>query len=471
MIIGVSMLFPIGWSLYYGSQEVVAFLISAGITFGSGFFMYKVFNKSLLMTEEIRYKEAFAIVSLSWVLATVFGSLPYLLTDTFGNIADAIFETMSGFSTTGASVLTDIEGLSPGILFWRSLTHWLGGMGIVVLFVAILSSIGVSGRQIFRAESPGPVVEKIKPRISETAQILWFTYVILTGVEIILLCILGMPLFEAMCHAFGTLATGGFSTKNLSIGYYNPSIQWIITIFTFMAGVNFSLYYSIIRHKTIKVLWRSEEFRWYFYINFASIFIISLVLLINNSNLSLSDAVRAAAFQVVNIVTTTGFATEDFDQWPSLAKSLLFILMFVGGCAGSTSGSIKVGRILVLLKQTALELKRNIHPRVITELKVNGKVISKSLIINISQFFFIYIAIFIFSSIIMAGFGLDVVSAITSVAATLGNVGPGLGLVGPMQNYSFIPSLGKLFLSFLMLLGRLELYTVLVLFSPSFWRK
>lgn len=465
MIIGISMLLPIIWSLYY-RQDIFAFLISAVITFVTGFFLY---NK-LKTTEDIRYKEGFAIVSLAWILATIFGSLPYLFSGTFTSIPDAVFETMSGFSTTGASVLKNVEILPPGILFWRSLTNWLGGMGIVVLFVAVLSSIGVGGMQVFKAESPGPILEKIKPRISQTAKILWLTYIMFTLVEIILLWAFGMSLFDAICHTFGTLATGGFSTKNLSVGFYNPIIQWIITIFMFLSGVNFALYYSIIHNKNPKVVWKSFEFRWYSYINIGSIILITLILVIK-SHIPLDKAITASAFQVVSVITTTGFATDDYAKWPLVAQSLLFTLMFVGGCAGSTSGSIKVGRILILFKQAALEFKRAIHPRAITELKIGEKIIQKSTVINICQFFFIYMTIFMLSSIIMTWFGLDVFSAMTSVAATLGNVGPGLGLVGPAQNFSFIPPLGKLFLSFLMLLGRLELYTVLIIFSPSFWEK
>ncbi|KJS87561.1 MAG: potassium transporter [Peptococcaceae bacterium BICA1-8] len=466
MIIGISMLIPLAWSLYYGSHDLLAFVISSIITFIVGLLLFK----GIKNPGEIRYKEGFAIVSLSWVLASIFGALPYLISGTFSNIADAIFETMSGFTTTGASVLTDVEVLPYGILFWRSLTHWLGGMGIVVLFVAVLSSIGVGGMQMFRAESPGPVAERIKPRISETAKILWLTYVIFTIIEIILLWIFGMNLFDAMCHTFGTVATGGFSTKNLSIGYYNSIIQWIIIIFMFLSGANFALYYSLLHNKTPKVFWKSAEFRLYSYIILSSITIITIILA-TNAYMPLDKALTAAAFQVVSIITTTGYATYDFDQWPLLTKSILFTLMFIGGCAGSTGGAIKVGRILILLKQTALELKRAIHPRMIIQLKIREKVIPENIVINILQFFFIYMMLFMLSSIIMTGFGLDILSAMTSVAATLGNVGPGLGLVGPTQNYNFVPSLGKFYLSFLMLLGRLELYTVLVIFSPHFWRK
>lgn len=468
MIIGASMLLPLLWALYYGEADINAFAISSSLTLLVGFVLYK----GLKTKEYFRYKEGYAIVSLSWIFASIFGSFPYLLSGTFDNFADAFFETMSGFTTTGASVLTNIEVLPHGVLFWRSLTHWLGGMGIVVLFVALLSSLGVGGMQMFKAESPGPVAEKIKPRISQTAKILWLTYVIFTIVEIILLWIFGMTLFDSMCHTFGTLATGGFSTKNLSIGYYDNSyaIQWIITIFMFLSGANFALYYMALHNKNIKYFWKNEEFRLYSYIVLGSTLIISIVLFMDNYN-SIKDAITLAAFQVVSIITTTGYATCNFDKWPVLAKSIIFVLMFIGGCAGSTGGSIKVGRILVLLKQTQLELKRAIHPRVISPLKIQDKFVPENVVTNILQFFFIYIFIFMVSSIILSGFGLDLVSALTAVAATLGNVGPGLNLVGPAENFSFIPSLGKYILSFLMLLGRLELYTVLVIFSPVFWKK
>ncbi|MDK2824677.1 MAG: trk/ktr system potassium uptake protein [Clostridia bacterium] len=380
MIIGISMLFPLIWSLYYGEYDLPAFLISAIVTFLVGLFLFK----GLKTEGSIRYKEGFAIVSLAWVFATIFGSLPYLLSKTFNSISDAIFETMSGFTTTGASVLTDIEILPHGILFWRSLTHWLGGMGIVVLFVAILSSIGIGGLQMFRAESPGPVTEKIKPRISETAKILWFTYVIFTFAEIFLLWIFGMPLFDAMCHTFGTLATGGFSTKNQSIGYYNsPIIHWIIILFMFMSGANFALYYSVLHNRNLKIFWKNDEFRLYSYIILVSIAVITIVL-ITNSYLPLDKAITLAAFQVVSIVTTTGYATYDFDQWPLLARSIIFTLMFVGGCAGSTGGSIKVGRILVLFKQATLELKKAIHPRMITQLKIREKTVPENIVINLN---------------------------------------------------------------------------------------
>lgn len=464
IIIGITMVFPLFWSLYYGDHDWVAFLLSSIIctTVGYG---GRVIGS---LEGDIRAKEAFMIVSLSWLLASSFGAIPYLLAGTFTSFADAFFETMSGFTTTGASVLTDIEVLPHGILFWRSLTHWLGGMGIIVLFVAILASFGMGGLQIFRAESPGPITEKIKPRISETAKILWMTYLIFTVVETVLLWALGMSLFDALCHTFGTLATGGFSTKNASVGFYsNPWIHWVITFFMFLSGANFALYYQVFRGKSLKSFWRNSEFKLYT----AFIVICTVLISFNISGGSLEEILRKASFQVLSIITTTGYATTDFDTWALLPRALLVALMFIGGCAGSTGGAIKVGRILLLLKQSILELKKALHPRAILNIKIDGKAVSQEIAINVAQFFFIYMMLTALATIFMAILGLDLLSAFTSVAATLGNVGPGLGLVGPTQNYAFVPASGKYLLSFMMLLGRLELYTVLVLLLPSFWRK
>lgn len=467
VIIGASMIFPVLWSLYYGDHDWSAFLFTGAVTMIIGFIAYKEFG----IKGDIHSKEAFLIVSLCWIIASAIGAVPYLLTGVFVNFADAFFETMSGFTTTGASVFSDVEVLPHGVLFWRSLTHWLGGMGIIVLFVAVLSSLGVCGLQMFKAESPGPVAEKIKPRISETAKILWYTYLALTVAETLILWVLGMSLFDALCHTFGTLATGGFSTKNASIGYYtNPLIPWVVTIFMFLSGANFALHYQAFKGKSLKAVWRNAEFRLYTTITLSFIVLITAVL-ISTTDQSIEKSLRQAAFQVVSIMTTTGYATADFDIWPYLGRTLLVVLMFVGGCSGSTGGSIKVGRILIILKQYRVEIQRAMHPRAIMNAKIGGKPISSDVLINVQQFFFIYMAITAISVVIMSSLGLDLITSFTSVAATLGNVGPGLNKVGPTLNYSFIPSFGKYYLSFLMLLGRLELYTVLVMFTPSFWKK
>lgn len=466
IFIGISMLLPIVWSLYYGEHDWYVFLLSSAATYFTGLAAYKLTKKE----GNFYNKEAYVVVAFGWFFASLFGAIPYLLTGTFTSFADAFFETMSGFTTTGASVLSNIEGLSHGILFWRSLTHWLGGMGIIVLFVALLSSMGAGGFQMFKAESPGsPLTEKIKPRISETAKILWSIYLIFTITETLLLWLAGMSLFDAFCHTFGTLATGGFSTKNASVGYYNSLIQWIIIFFMFLSGVNFALYYQVFRGKSLKYFWKNGEFRVYLSIIIFSILFFTFNLAPINGSFFLS--LRQAAFQVISIVTTTGYVTADFATWPFLLKAILVALMFVGGCSASTGGSIKVGRIMLLLKQSIIELQRAIHPKAILDPKIDGKKVKKEVLLNTQQFFFMYIGITAFSTIVMSASGMDLISAFTSVAATLGNVGPGLAMLGPTENYGFLSDIYKYFLSILMLLGRLELYTVLVLFVPSFWKK
>ncbi len=419
--------------------------------------------------ETIGYREGFAMVTFGWVAATLFGALPFWMTGAIPGFADAFFESMSGFSTTGSSILSDIESLPRSLLFWRSLTHWLGGMGIMVLFVALLSQLGAGGMQVFRAEAPGPITEKIKPRISETAKILWLTYVILTVLETLLLRAAGLDWFDSLTHTFGTMATGGFSTRNLSVGAFDsPAVEWIIIIFMYAAGANFSLYYAALKNKSLKSFWNNEEFKLYTSVILGATLIIWLTLAGEHS---FFRAVRLASFQVVSITTTTGFATDDYILWPGLAKGVLFLLMFVGGSAGSTGGGMKVSRYLVLLKHSGLQLKKFFHPRAVFSLKVGGKGYPEDIIISIFQFFFLYIFMVITGTMLMTGFGLDLKSALTAVLATLGNIGPGFGAVGPMENYAFLPDAAKYLLSFFMLVGRLEIFTVLVLFLPSFWRK
>lgn len=468
IVIGCFMFFPLFWSALYHEPDLPAFFVSAVVTIAAGLLLWRFVKAE----EDIRSREGFAIVTCGWLLASFFGALPYLLSGTFDSFADAFFETMSGFTTTGASVLTNIEVLPHGILFWRSLTHWLGGMGIMVLFVALLSQLGVGGMQMFKAEAPGPVAEKLKPRIKETAKILWLTYLLMTVVETVLLWVAGMSLFDALAHTFGTLATGGFSTKNASIGFYqNPLIHWIIILFMFMAGANFGLYYMALKGKSLKTFWRNDEFKLYATIVCSASILVSFILWRTDPTKDIFLTITEAAFQVVSIVTTTGYATADFDQWPMVTRALIVVLMFVGGSAGSTGGSVKVGRILVLFKHSALELRRLIHPRAVLPLKISDKSVDEKIVVNILQFFVLYVIIFLSGWIIMAAMGLDLITALTSVSATLGNVGPGLNQVGPAANYAFIHPLGKYFLSFLMLLGRLEIYTVLVLLLPSTWRR
>ncbi|HHT63753.1 MAG TPA: TrkH family potassium uptake protein [Clostridia bacterium] len=461
------MLFPLLWSLYYQESHVLAIICAMLITLLAGSIMTFLFKSK----ETIRQREGFAIVTLGWIFASAFGSLPYLFSGTFTSFTDAFFETMSGFTTTGASIITDFETLSYGIMFWRCMTHWLGGMGIILLFVALLSQMGGGGLQMFKAEAPGGnLAEKIKPRIQESAKILWITYVLLSGILTVLLLCGGMNFFDALCHAFGTMATGGFSTKNLNIGYYeSPYIQWVLIIFMFIAGTNLALYYQAIMKRN-NSFWQNEEFRLYLLIALSSVALIFFNLILSKP-WGVEVTARTAAFQAISMLTTTGFATADYNQWPVFSQILLILLMFVGGCSGSTGGSIKVGRLLILMKHTAVEIFRLIHPRSVKFIKIDNKTVPESIVINVLQFFFLYIMVFFMGTAMMGALGLSIIEAMTSVIASLCNVGFGLGDVGPTGSFAFIPPAGKWVLSFLMLLGRLEIYTVLVLFLPDVWKK
>jgi len=464
--LGLCMIFPLIYAIYYKEPVINAFVLSFLITVICGLLLRKFFSSQ----GTIRAREGFAIASLGWILAAGFGSLPFLFAGTFSNFIDAYFETMSGFTTTGATVLSPIEGNPFSILFWRDFIQWLGGMGIIVLVVAILPTLGIGGMQLFKSEVPGPEPDRLKPRIKETAKLLWLVYVIISAFQVGLLYFTGMSLFDALTHMFGTMATGGFNPRNLSVGAYNnPTFDLIITIFMFIAGANFALHYKVL-HGDIKSLFKDKEFRFYCGIILISILAVTTELRVYIYK-SIFTALRYASFQVVSIISTTGFVTTDYDTWPALSKSILLTLMFVGGCGGSTGGAIKNIRILLLLKQAYREFHKLIHPQAVAPIRLGNKIISEEVMHNISSFFFIYILVFIICTFIMSLLGLDILSAMASVAATLGNVGPGLGLVGPAQNYAFIPPLGKIILTLCMLLGRLEIYTVLILVVPEFWRK
>lgn len=467
ILVGLSMLLPLLVAFYYQEKEWQAFAWSSLITIAAGLplSLYPAGN------EEIRRREGCAVVALSWAAAAFFGSLPYLFSSAFPCFADALFETVSGFTTTGASVMTDIESYSHSVLFWRSLTHWLGGMGIVVLFVALLSHLGAGGLQMLQAEAPGPVTEKIKPRVQETAKVLWLTYVILSVTEILLLWAAGLSLYEAVIHTFGTMATGGFSSKNASIGFYSSAtVQWIITVFMFLAGINFALYYQVLRRRSLLCFWRSPEFKFYTTIIVIMTIIITVDLILTGNRPG-EPLIRTAAFQVVSIITTTGYVTVDYDAWPSLSRTLLFISMFIGGCYGSTGGAIKAGRWLVVLKNGLAELFRTVHPHALYPVRFgNSGVLKEGLVLNILQFVCLYLLLFAAGTVAISMTGLRLEDAASAVAATLGNVGPGLGAVGPAQNYAHLPEGAKYLLSWLMLVGRLEIYTVLALFLRATWR-
>lgn len=468
-IISLSMLWPLWWAYIDESRDFLPIVQSIGCGLLSALVLFLLGRKTSY--NDLGIKEAFAVVSLSWVIASAIGGLPYLFNGTVTNFTDAFFEAMSGFTTTGASILTDIESNPRGILFWRDLTHWLGGMGIIVLSLAILPFLGVGGMQLYKAEVPGPIPEKLTPRVQQTALLLWGVYVILSALETGFLMLGGMDLFESLTHTFGTMATGGFSPLNASVGQYNsPYFDWVIIIFMFLAGANFALHYFVLRGK-FNAWWRDEEFRFYTMVILFSTVTITLFLVFSGTYDSIMDSIRYAAFQVVSITTTTGYVTADYEQWPFYTQYLLLALMFIGGCAGSTGGGIKNLRIMVLIRHVKAELSRLLHPRSVVQVKVGGNVVGKDVLGSVTAFFILYIGLFAIFTLVMAGLGLDVVSSLASVAATLGNIGPGLGIVGPVKNYSGIPAFGKWVLSLCMLLGRLEIYTVIMLIVPGTWKR
>ena len=479
IIEGVFLLTALPFSWYYGSAGAFEFhffdgthdfwplVVSSVITFAGGLGLYFFAGRDV--KKVISRRDGYVIVSLAWVVISLFGALPFFLSGAIGSYADAFFETISGFTTTGATILTDIEAMPKGLLFWRSMTHWIGGMGIIVLSLAILPFLGIGGMQLFIAEVPGPTPDKLHPRITQTAKRLWGIYVLLTVVETGLLMLGGMNLFDGLCHAFGTMATGGFSTKNASIAAFSPYIQYVIAVFMILAGTNFTLHY-IALHGRLKDVWKNEEYRYFIFTIISASVIIATALILTQQG-GIEKSLRDALFTVVSIITTTGYITADYLIWPGVLWFIIFLLMFVGGSAGSTGGGIKVVRQLLLLKNSVLELKRLMHPQAVIPVRMNGRPVSQDIIFNVLAFFLIYMITFAIGTFVMSMLGLDFQSAIGATAATLGNIGPGIGMVGPVGNYAEVHIIGKWFLSFLMLLGRLELFTVLILLSPAFWRR
>ncbi|MFW5487440.1 MAG: TrkH family potassium uptake protein [Desulfovibrio sp.] len=466
--VGLCMIFPILFSMYYREGGLGPMVESMGITLGAGFclfFGFRNVNKSLPMN----HREGMAITALGWAAAGIFGALPFYLSGQFGGISNCVFESFSGFTTTGSSILTDIESVSKGLLFWRSLTHWLGGMGIIVLSLAILPFLGVGGMQLYKAEVPGPVPDKLKPRIKDTAMVLWKVYVLISGVLTILLMLGGMDLFDALCHTFGTMATGGFSTKNVSIAHYGPYIQYVITIFMLVAGINFSLHFRLLQGKPL-ALWRDPECRT-FLIFFGVVTLIIMICILGTHLENFPSAFRLASFQVASILTTTGYATADYEVWPPLTQCLLLFCMFVGGCAGSTGGGMKVMRLMLLAKSSYNELLRLIHPRAVFHVKFGKRVVPGDVLSGVWGFFALWLGLFFLGVFAVSATGVDVLTSFGAALACIGNIGPGVGLVGPTENYAFMPEFAKWVLVVLMVLGRLEIYTIMVLFVPEFWRK
>jgi trk system potassium uptake protein TrkH len=469
-LIACFMLLMGGFSMLEGEDPRVASAFFTPSLLGLGFLaaMWLLCRKD--GRPHLTNREGFLFVTLAWIMASLLSALPFTISGFIPSIVDSFYETMSGFTTTGASILTDVERLPRSLLLWRSTTHWLGGMGIVVLTVAIFPLLGFGGLRLMEAEAPGPSVDKITPRISATAKIFWLIYLGMTVVQTILLMFGGMDWFDALCHTFGTLATGGFGTKNLSVGFYNSAyIDIVITIFMLLAGINFTLHFRMLTGKP-KSVFKDPELRTYLAIFAVSTLLIAIDLRNNGYFGNFGTALRYAGFQSSSILTTTGFATTDFAKWPAASQGLLFFLMFIGGCAGSTSGGVKVIRIVTLFKMAFTEMRYLMNPKGIYAIVVNGKALKKNIVYDTAALVFLYLFIMIISFVVICLGGYDITTSVTATLANLGNIGPGLNLVGPMSNYSFFPWWIKIWLSFVMLVGRLEIYTVLVLFTKRFWR-
>ena len=475
--------------VYMLLSSLVSSLYNDGVTFQlfmSGITVVLIGIVTMIFTrnhpKEMNKREGYIVVAFGWLIMSLSGTLPYLFTEAISSFTDAFFETMSGYTTTGASILNDIEIIPKGVLFWRSLTHWIGGMGIIVLAIAILPLLGIGGMQLFAAEAPGPSTDKLHPRITDTAKRLWLIYFGYTIAETILLKVAGMSFFDAINHSMATLSTGGFSTKNASLAYWNnkPLIQYIVMLFMFLAGTNFVLSYFAFKGKIKKVI-HDEEFKLYF--KFIAIFttIVSLIIYFK-ADVSLSSidhpmvlgelesAFRHGLFQVLTVITTTGFVSADYTLWTPFLVVFFFGLMFLGGSAGSTAGGVKVVRHLIMIKNGFIEFKRTLHPNAILPVRYNTKSVSGDIVFNILAFFILYMLSFVIGALVFSMLGVNFESAVGVAASSLGNVGPALGNFGPVNNYAELPMIGKWWSSFLMLIGRLELFTVLILLTPFFWR-
>lgn len=460
------MLPPYFIALFTNGADKSAFLFTIIITFIIG--MILILRKKV--DNHISAREGLAIVTFGWIAASLLGALPLYLAGSTKTYIDAVFEIVSGFTTTGASILSNVEALPQGTLFWRSFTHWIGGMGILVFTLALLPALGIGGFQILKAESPGPVAGKIAPRVRDTAKILYITYFIITLVQVGFLLFGGMNLFDAFVYTFGTVGTGGFATKNNSVGYYNSTyIHLVIGFFMVFSGVNFSLYYALFKGKIRDIL-KDEELRLYIGIIAFAVLAITFNLFFTNYN-TIGISLRDSFFQVSSIITTTGYSTANFDLWPSFSKAILLLLMFIGASAGSTAGGMKVIRILVMLKLIRREIEKMFHPRAILPVKINNKVMANETVAGINSFVALYLLIFVISTLLVTLEGVDLESAASSVAATLGNIGPGLGFVGPTSNFGGYHQITKVLFTFLMLLGRLELFTIIALIAPRNWRR
>ena len=466
---GSLMLSCVPFAIYYDDQNHInTFLLCSLITISFGFLLRFLTKDE--KNAEIKKRDGYLIVVSGWLCMTFFGTLPYLLTDSIPSFTDAFFETMSGFTTTGSTILDEIESLPKSILFWRSMTQWIGGMGIIVLTIAILPLLGIGGMELFVAEAPGPTKDKIHPRIKETAKRLWIIYFSLTALETVVLMFFGLSFFDAINHSLTTTSTGGFSTKQQSIAaFQNPFVEAVIVIFMFLAGTNFTMIYFGLKMKFRKIV-NNDEFKWYL----SAVFILILLLSFYRTHTSSSDfihAFREISFQVVSIITTTGYATADYTLWGSFLTFIFFLFLFSGASAGSTSGGIKIVRIILLIKNGLLEFKRRLHPKAVIPVMLNKQVISSTITYNLLAFIFLYLFVFTLGSIFLSFLGVDMLTSISAVASAVGNVGPGIADVGPSSSFSQLPTSAKWILSLLMLMGRLELFTVCVLFTPYFWKR
>jgi trk system potassium uptake protein TrkH len=469
-VLALAMLLAGGVALAYGDGDAPGILLSAAVTAALGAVLFKAAE----LKGDITSREGFAIVTFAWVTSSVLGALPFLLTGVTSSPVAAVFEAMSGLTTTGATVFADVESLPHGILFWRSLTHWLGGMGIIVLVIAVLPYLGVGGMQLFRAEVPGPTKERLQPRIAQTAKLLWIVYVGLTAAQVALYLMGGMGAFDAVNHAFSTLATGGFSTRNTSMAAFDsPYLHWVTIVFMALAAMNFSLHYRAATGRP--AYWRNQEWRFFVMAVLVSTGIVMAANVHGGSyavtGSGLEAAFRDAAFQVTSIVTTTGFVSADYELWVPGAQAVLFALFFVGGMAGSTGGGIKAVRVLLLLKATANEIRKHLHPKAILFTRVGRTPVSEDVLANVVGFVLLYLLLVLAGTLALALSGLDLLTSLGASMATVGNVGPGFGLVGAIDTYGWMNGGQLSLLAFLMLVGRLEIYTVLVLFHRDTWKR
>lgn len=461
---GALLLVPLLVSLIYQDVGTVPFLITVAVCAAVGGAMCWFFRKT---SQVIFAREGFLITALAWLSVSAIGAVPFVLSGQIPSYIDAFFETVSGFTTTGASILTHVESMSHSLLFWRSFTHWMGGMGVLVLMVAVMPNLSSRTIHVLRAEMPGPTMGKLVPRLRDTAKILYILYFVLTAAEFVLLLAGGMPVFDSAIHALGTAGTGGFGIKGDSIASYSPYLQWVIAVFMMLFGVNFNLYYLLVLRR-FRSVFRSEELWTYVIVVLCATGLIAWNILPLYQNLS--EATRQAFFQVNTIASTTGFSTADFNQWPELSKTLLVLLMFMGGCAGSTAGGLKVSRLVMLYKTVRRELSRLLHPRSVGAVRFEGKPVDNTTLVSVTNYFALYAGLFVvFLFLVSFQPGFNLLSNFTAVASCFNNIGPGLDLVGPAANFAAYKPVLKVVLSFAMLFGRLEIYPMLISMSPSTW--